>query len=95
MNSHVGETAFVGGIRVAVQDNGHGIDDSFVNNVFTPFRKKHNSKEITGSGLGLAIAKKIAIQHQGKIGVTTAPGKGSTFFVDFPRQVVFNGDLRV
>ena len=38
-----------------------------------------------GSGLGLVIAKHIVEQHGGQIGVTSEPGKGTTFFFWLPK----------
>jgi len=37
-----------------------------------------------GLGLGLAIAKTIIEQHQGQVGVESAPGRGSTFWFSLP-----------
>jgi len=37
-----------------------------------------------GLGLGLAIAKVIIEQHQGQVGVESAPGRGSTFWFTVP-----------
>ncbi len=75
-------------IRIEIKDNGPGIEEFFIKQIFIPFKKKHNSTELVGSGLGLAIAKKIVNQHQGKIGVHSTLDKGSTFFIDFPEKVI-------
>ncbi len=64
-----------GMIELEVEDNGKGIDKSFIESVFIPFAKNGSS----GTGLGLAICKKIINQHGGEIRVESQKGVGSKF----------------
>ncbi len=50
-------------IQVEISDNGPGIDDKNIEQLFEPFY----TTRTTGSGLGLAIVKRLTEQHQGKI----------------------------
>jgi signal transduction histidine kinase len=69
--------------RLEVADTGMGIAPEHLPHVFDRFYQvdKGRSRADGGSGLGLAIVKAIAEQHQGKVTVTSEPGKGSTFTV--------------
>jgi two-component system cell cycle sensor histidine kinase PleC len=69
-----------------VIDQGQGIPENELPHVFKPFQKA-STKPTAGeksTGLGLAIVKKIVEGHQGKIGVESEVGKGSTFFFELP-----------
>jgi len=71
--------------RLEVADTGSGIAPEHLPHIFDRFYKGDNarSRSRESSGLGLAIVKAIAEQHQGKVMVTSEPGKGSTFKVSF------------
>jgi signal transduction histidine kinase len=43
------------------------------------------TKRYQGTGLGLALSKRLAEAHGGQVGVRSAPGIGSTFWVELPR----------
>jgi len=60
---------------LAVEDNGKGISEEIIHNIFNPFF----TTKTRGTGLGLAISKKIAREHGGDLTVESTPGKGSTF----------------
>lgn len=69
-----------GHLRVAIQDNGRGIDREELETIFNPF---HTTKS-NGTGLGLSISHRILEQHGGSIFVESEPGSGSTFIVCLP-----------
>lgn len=85
---NISVTRLESSLRIEISDNGMGIEDYFVDNIFLPFKKKHRNNETVGSGLGLAIAKKIVQQHQGSIGVETSFGAGSVFFIELPNTLI-------
>jgi signal transduction histidine kinase len=71
---------------VNVKDEGAGIADEDVKNIFDPFFRTKNTKIVKaeGTGLGLAIVKHIIDAHNGKIDVKSEISKGSTFSISFP-----------
>jgi signal transduction histidine kinase len=66
--------------RIAISDQGKGIDETAVDRIFEPFF----STKKRGTGLGLAIVKQIVELHDGKISVDSPSGKGTRFIVDLP-----------
>ncbi len=79
--------AFDDKVRVSVADNGEGISADFQPHLFDRFAQADSSdrRRHGGSGLGLNITKAIVDGHGGAIGFETAPGSGTTFYVDLPR----------
>ena len=75
-----------GEVRFWVQDEGRGISKEQLAKLFHKFQQLDSSdtRSVQGTGLGLAIAKAIVDQHRGRIGVTTSPGQGTTFYFDLP-----------
>lgn len=70
--------------RISIKDNGHGIPKKIISDLFKPyFTTKYN-----GSGLGLAIVNKIIMDHKGKIWVESAQNVGTTFYFEFPNEVI-------
>ena len=67
-------------VRVYVQDNGIGIPKEAQAKIFTIFQRLNKNYE--GTGIGLAIVKKAAERMGGKVGLTSAPGQGSTFWLE-------------
>lgn len=77
-------------IIYAVADNGIGINASAHTKIFELFSRLHPINEFEGSGVGLAIVKRIVEKHTGRIWLESEPGKGTTFYVAFPKP----GDLK-
>lgn len=75
-----------GHIVIRVTDFGQGIPAESVGRVFERFYRvdKGRSREMGGTGLGLAVVKHIAQVHNGRATVESTPGKGSSFYLDFP-----------
>ena len=68
--------------RISVKDNGKGINPDDAQNIFTPY---FTTKE-SGTGLGLPIIERIVTDHGGIIWFNSAPGIGSTFYIDLPLE---------
>jgi signal transduction histidine kinase len=73
-----------GVVRYWVKDNGEGLTAEEQEQLFLPFVRLHPSGEIEGHGLGLSIVKRIVDKLGGEVGVTSQPGKGSTFSFTLP-----------
>ncbi len=63
----------------SIEDNGLGIDSSFAEKIFEPFKRLHGRDHSEGTGIGLAICKRAVEQHGGKIWVEPADKAGSIF----------------
>jgi signal transduction histidine kinase/PAS domain-containing protein len=69
-------------IVVKIRDNGKGMDEKTLKQIFDPFftSKRHHG----GTGLGLSIAYGIIKEHKGRIDVESKPGLGTTFYIHLP-----------
>lgn len=68
-----------GGILLEVEDNGAGIHEENLDNIFIPFFTTKRG----GSGIGLSIVKQIVSLNGGQIALVSAPGAGTTFRLTF------------
>lgn len=65
---------------LGVRDNGQGMNEQQLENIFAPFLTYKKQ----GTGIGLAIVRKIVENHQGKVMVESKPGRGTQFRLTFP-----------
>jgi len=67
-------------VKIAVKDNGAGIDKDNLERIFQPFF----STKAKGTGLGLTVAQQVAKLHGGSINLESQKGKGTTVTVILP-----------
>ena len=70
-------------LKISITDQGPGIDPKYHPRLFDKFFRIPGV-ESQGAGLGLSIAREIVRSHGGEIGVTSEPGRGSTFWFTVP-----------
>ena len=83
-DSSKGDEIEEGFCRIAIEDNGIGFDEKYLDRIFTVFQRLHGRMEYEGSGIGLAVCRKIVERHSGQITAASEEGKGATFFIDLP-----------
>lgn len=68
-----------GHIIIAVKDNGSGMDEEILNNIFVPFftTKQH------GTGVGLSLVRQIVRLHRGQVGISSETGVGTEIRLRF------------
>ena len=64
---------------VIIRDNGIGIEQKYLHQIFDAFKRLHPRHKYEGTGIGLAICKKITDTLGGKMEVESELGKGTTF----------------
>ncbi len=73
--------------RVSVTDRGPGLSVEEARYVFDKYRRAPSAASREGSGLGLYVSRKLVEAHGGHIGVSSAVGKGSSFYFELPLTV--------
>jgi PAS domain S-box-containing protein len=69
-------------VVVSIADDGPGIPEEYLGQIFNPF---FTTKEVgKGTGLGLSICHGIVTEHGGKIYAESEPGEGATFVIELP-----------
>lgn len=70
--------------RIDIKDNGIGIEEEELNNIFKRFYRCKNAKQYEGVGIGLYLTREIISLQGGYIKVYSDIGKGSTFSIFLP-----------
>jgi signal transduction histidine kinase len=75
-----------GHVKIAVRDQGIGMDQKEVKQIFRKFYRTRKAEESgeAGTGIGLSIVQQIVEQHGGRIDVVSEPGVGSCFTLVLP-----------
>jgi PAS domain S-box-containing protein len=69
-------------IRILVEDNGIGIAPEYHHQIFGVFHRLHKAGDYPGTGVGLAIVQKGVERMGGRVGVESAEGQGSRFWIE-------------
>jgi two-component system sensor histidine kinase ArlS len=72
---------------VVIKDNGIGIPEKEIRNIYHPFYRVDESRATEGFGLGLSLAERIIKLHKGSISVESRPEKGSAFTIRLPSAI--------
>jgi signal transduction histidine kinase len=72
------------GFEISIVDKGIGIEEKELANIFQPFYRIQQNRNIKGFGLGLALASQIIKLHKGDVKVASVKGEGTTFTVLLP-----------
>lgn len=70
-------------VKIEIEDNGYGIDESVQSRIFDPFFTTKGVGE--GTGLGLSISYGIIKEHKGRITIKSRIGKNTVFSVELPQ----------
>lgn len=84
LRCHSGES----GPQVSVSDDGRGMTPEQITHITEPFYRTDSSRSRAsgGAGLGLTLCNRIAEKHGAKLRFDSSLGKGTTVFVDFPKD---------
>ena len=76
-------------IRLSVTDQGIGIPEDQLRDIFEPFYQVDGSsrRHFGGCGIGLSVARRIIVGHGGELGVESGRAVGSTFYLAIPKHV--------
>lgn len=77
-------SASTSNLVLSFKDEGIGIPDDELNNIFQPFYRASNVKRKRGHGIGLSLVEKIVLLHNGTISVKTKIKKGTEFIIKLP-----------
>ncbi len=69
-----------------VRDNGIGIPEENLRDVFEPFRRLCSDPNTSGQGLGLSIVDQTIALHGGQVWAESVAGEGSTFYFSIPQR---------
>jgi signal transduction histidine kinase len=79
---------------IVVSDNGIGIEEQYLEEIFSPLVRLHAEGEYSGTGLGLTLVRKAVAAQKGQISCRSTPGVGSEFIVKVPLASRIKGRSR-
>ena len=71
-------------VEIYIKDEGVGISEEELPNIFEKFYRSKLRQNAKGSGLGLSIARHICLKHEGTLHVESRLGEGTNFIFTFP-----------
>ncbi len=71
-------------LKIAIKDNGIGLDPIYAERIFNEFERLHSKDEYEGNGLGLSLCRKIVKRHNGTISASGKKDNGADFTVTLP-----------
>jgi signal transduction histidine kinase len=71
-------------VMIEIKDNGRGINEAEINNIFKRFYRGKNSGNEDGVGIGLYLSREIVSMQKGFVKVKSEENKGSSFSIMFP-----------
>jgi PAS domain S-box-containing protein len=74
-------------LKITFADDGIGIPDESLSNIFDPYFTTKKTVSRKGLGLGLAVCYSVLKRHGGHITVKSQPGKGTSFFLYLPARM--------
>jgi len=85
-NTKIGVNCQISGDKaiISVTDEGIGIDAEDLEKLFDRYYRVGKHHTVSGFGIGLYLSAEIVERHNGKIGVTSKAGEGSTFYFEIP-----------
>ena len=91
---HVTPVLRDGELRLTVQDQGIGMDEKELKNIFKKFyrTKRAEASGEAGTGIGLSIVEQIVTHHGGRMEVSSRPGQGSCFTMILKAQVTSDAE---
>ena len=84
MQEHPSLNSAVSYCEIVFSDNGIGINEIFMEQIFLIFQRLNASERFEGTGIGLALCKKIVLNHKGEIYLHSKEGVGTAFHVLLP-----------
>lgn len=89
---HVGVSKRNGDWLFSVSDNGIGMKEEYLEQIFVIFKRLHTAETYQGTGIGLAVCKKIVDSFGGRIWADSKSGEGSTFYFTVPEYIEQEGE---
>jgi two-component system sensor histidine kinase ArlS len=82
--ARVNLSALENDLVITIEDNGVGIPQEEMENIFLPFYRVHETRSNPGFGLGLPLANRIIKLHKGQVKVYSVVNSGTTFTISLP-----------
>ncbi len=74
-------------VKLSVRDNGCGMSNSELEQIFNRFFRGDSSRTLPGNGLGMSLVQAIVHAHNGSIEIVSTPGEGTFVMVTLPDKV--------